>query len=178
LGAGSYCTVWGTYDIERKQMFALKIYNEEDTDDALHEQEVLDKIKKFNIPNSVLYLDSFKYEYSDDTYIIQIIELCGYSLHYIIKLFVDDLVTDNKLLSEVKDSGTNNNNNNNNNKFSPGLIGSTSTSSSKTKTKKEKEKEKKQKQKLQKQQQEEQQQKQRQRASFSTDNLFSSLVNM
>jgi len=100
LGAGSYCTVWGTYDIERKQMFALKIYNEEDTDDALHEQEVLDKIKKFNIPNSVLYLDSFKYEYSDDTYIIQIIELCGYSLHYVIKLFVDDLVTDNKLLSD------------------------------------------------------------------------------
>jgi serine/threonine protein kinase len=90
LGSGSYCTVWGIYDVETKNMFALKIYNEEDTDDAMNETKVLDKIKHFNIPYSVNYLDTFKYDYEEDTYIMQIIELCGYSLHYIMKLFRDD----------------------------------------------------------------------------------------
>ncbi len=90
LGSGSYCTVWGIYDIETKNMFALKIYNEEDTDDAMNENKVLDKIKTFKIPFSVNYLETFEHEYEGDIYIMQVIELCGYSLHYIMKLFKDD----------------------------------------------------------------------------------------
>ena len=27
LGQGSYCTVWNTYDIESKNLYAFKIYN-------------------------------------------------------------------------------------------------------------------------------------------------------
>ena len=44
LGSGSYCTVWGIYDVETKNMFALKIYNEEDTDDAMNETNILNEI--------------------------------------------------------------------------------------------------------------------------------------
>jgi serine/threonine-protein kinase SRPK3 len=97
LGSGSYCTVWGIYDVDTKNMFALKIYNEEDTDDAMNETNVLDQIKKFNVPYSVNYLESFEYDYEEDKYIMQIIELCGYSLDYIMKLFKDDF-KENKIL--------------------------------------------------------------------------------
>lgn len=97
LGSGSYCTVWGIYDVETRNMFALKIYNEEDTDDAINETDVLNKIKYFNVTYSVNYLESFEYDYEGDTYIMQIIELCGYSLHYIIKLFINDF-KENKIL--------------------------------------------------------------------------------
>jgi len=99
LGSGSYCTVWGLYDIESKKMFALKIYNEEDTDDAMNETNVLNEIKKLNVPNSVNYLESFEYDYEGDTYIMQIIELCGYSLHYIMKIFRDDFKENNTMYS-------------------------------------------------------------------------------
>lgn len=87
IGKGSYCTVWATYDINLKKIFALKIYNEEDTDDAQNEIQVLNKIKCFNLSNVILYNEYFKYEYGDDEYVMQIIDLCGYSLNYIIKLF-------------------------------------------------------------------------------------------
>ncbi len=100
LGSGSYCTVWAIYDIETKNMFALKIYNEEDTDDAMNETKVLDKIKYFNVPFSVNYLDTFEYDYEGDTYIMQIIELCGYSLHYIMKLFNNDFKEKKEIYSK------------------------------------------------------------------------------
>jgi len=100
LGSGSYCTVWGIYDVDTRNMSALKIYNEEDTDDATNETKVLDKIKYFNVPHSVNYLESFEYDYEEDTYIMQIIELCGYSLHYIMKLFKDDFKQNNDLYSK------------------------------------------------------------------------------
>jgi serine/threonine-protein kinase SRPK3 len=100
LGSGSYCTVWGIYDVENKNIFALKIYNEEDTDDAVNETHVLNKIKHFNVPYSVNYLETFEYDYEEDIYIMQIIELCGYSLHYIMKLFSDDFKQDKYLYSK------------------------------------------------------------------------------
>ena len=100
LGSGSYCTVWGIYDVESKNMFALKIYNEEDTDDAINETNVLDQIKRFNVPYSVNYLETFEHEFEEDTYIMQIIELCGYSLHYIMKLFKDEFKQNNDLYSK------------------------------------------------------------------------------
>jgi serine/threonine protein kinase len=86
IGKGSYCTVWAAYNMELKKIFALKIYNEEDTEDAQNEIQVLNKIKKLNLSNVILYNDSFNYEYGDDTYIMQVIDLCGYSLNYIIAI--------------------------------------------------------------------------------------------
>jgi len=99
LGKGSYCTVWNVYDIDTKILYALKIYNEEDTDDALHEISVMNEIKKLNIPNVLLFKSSFEYidKDSDDTYIMQLYDLCGYSLYYIIKLLRDDFTTDMNL---------------------------------------------------------------------------------
>jgi serine/threonine protein kinase len=100
LGSGSYCTVWSVYDIETNNMYALKIYNEEDTEDALYEIEVLDIIKTLNLPNSITYIETFKYSYLDDTFVMQIIELCGYSLNYIIKLFGNDFKNDKELYTK------------------------------------------------------------------------------
>jgi serine/threonine-protein kinase SRPK3 len=97
IGKGSYCTVWAAYNMELKKIFALKIYNEEDTEDAQNEIQVLNKIKKLNLSNVILYNDSFNYEYGDDTYIMQVIDLCGYSLNYIIKLFKETFIYDSVL---------------------------------------------------------------------------------
>ena len=100
LGSGSYCTVWGIYDVETRKMFALKIYNEEDTDDAMNETNILNQIKKFNVPYSVNYLESFEHDYEEDTYIMQIIELCGYSLHYVMKLFKNEFKENQNMYSK------------------------------------------------------------------------------
>lgn len=100
LGSGSYCSVWSVYDIDTKNMYALKIYNEEDTDDALYEIEVLDIIKKLKLPNSITYIESFKYSYNNDIFIMQIIELCGYTLHNIIKLFENDFKNNKELYTK------------------------------------------------------------------------------
>jgi len=95
IGKGSYCTVWSVYDINLKKILALKIYNEEDIDDAQNEIEVLNKIKEFNLPNVILFNESFNYNFGNDKYIMQTMDLCGYSLNYIIKLFKQDLTSDN-----------------------------------------------------------------------------------
>lgn len=97
IGKGSYCSVWLVYDINIKKIFALKIYNEEDIEDAQNEIEVLNKIKEFNLPDVILFNESFNYDYGDDIYVMQIIDLCGYSLNFIIKLFKQDLLSDNVL---------------------------------------------------------------------------------
>lgn len=97
IGKGSYCTVWSVYDINLKKIFALKIYNEEDIEDAQNELKVLKKIKELNLPNIILYDESFNYDYGDDTYVMQVMDLCGYSLNFIIKLFKEDLLSNNIL---------------------------------------------------------------------------------
>lgn len=97
IGKGSYCTVWSVYDISLQKLFALKIYNEEDTEDAKNEIEVLKVISSFNLSDVVLYNDSFTFDYGDDVYVMQIIELCGYSLNYIIKLFKVNLNLNSQL---------------------------------------------------------------------------------
>lgn len=94
IGKGSYCTVWSVYDINLKKIFALKIYNEEDIEDAQNEIEVLNKIKELNLPYIILYNDTFNYDYGDDIYVMQVMDLCGYSLNFIIKLFKEDLSSD------------------------------------------------------------------------------------
>ena len=42
LGSGSYCSVWNVYDIINKRYIAFKIYNTEDTDDAIEEKKIMD----------------------------------------------------------------------------------------------------------------------------------------
>ncbi len=100
IGKGSYCTVWTTYDINSKKIFALKIYNEDDMEDAENEIKVLDIIKSFNLENVILYNNSFNYELGDDVYIMQVINLCGYSLNFILKLFKDDFLINSDLYNK------------------------------------------------------------------------------
>lgn len=97
LGKGSYCSVWNIYDIDTKNIYAMKIYNIDDTDDGKNEKKILDLIKSFNISNVILYNKSFEYEYDDDTYFIMTMEQCGYSLNDIKKLFRDIIKTDKEI---------------------------------------------------------------------------------
>ena len=94
IGKGSYCSVWTVYDINMQELVALKIYNEEVTTDALNEIQVLDIMKTFNLPNVIMHNDTFNFNYGDDIYVMHTMDLCGYSLNHIIKLFKNDFITD------------------------------------------------------------------------------------
>lgn len=91
IGSGSYCTVWNVYDIENKKYVAFKIYNNDDTEDAINEKKIMDDIRKLKIKNIVLYEKSFLYKYEDNEYIIDIMPQYGYSLNDIRKLLRDNL---------------------------------------------------------------------------------------
>jgi serine/threonine protein kinase len=91
IGSGSYCTVWNVYDIENKKYIAFKIYNNDDTEDAINEKKIMDEIRKLNIKNIVIYEKSFLYKYEDDEYIIDIMPQYGYSLNDIRKLLRENL---------------------------------------------------------------------------------------
>jgi len=97
LGKGSYCSVWNIYDIDTRNIYALKIYNIEDTDDGKNEKIILDHVKSFNIPNIILYNKTFEYEYDNETYFMIIMDQCGYSLNEIRKLFRDIIKIDKKI---------------------------------------------------------------------------------
>ncbi len=104
IGSGSYCSVWNAYDIDTQNIYALKIYKEDDTEHAEIEVNIMNTIKKFNMTNCVLYLHSFNYEYQDEdsdhdgtVFSMQITELCGYSLYEINKIF-RDIFPENKVL--------------------------------------------------------------------------------
>ena len=94
LGQGSYCSVWSTYDIETRKLIALKIYNIDDTEDGLHEKNVLDELKKIKLPYSILYDKMIEFEFDEDDYIAFTMENCGYSLNEIRKIFKDIIRTD------------------------------------------------------------------------------------
>jgi len=93
LGHGSYCSVWNTYDIDTRQLIALKIYNIDDSDDGINEKKVMDDLKKLNLKNSILYNKFIEFEYNDDKYISFTMDNCGYSLNEIRKLFRDTIRT-------------------------------------------------------------------------------------
>lgn len=97
IGKGSYCTVWTTYDINLKKIFALKIYNQDDTEDAENEIKVLNIIISFNLENIILYNNNFNYTLDENVYIMQVINLHGYSLNFILKLFKDDFNLNSEL---------------------------------------------------------------------------------
>jgi serine/threonine protein kinase len=120
LGHGSYCTVWSGYDIDTKNLIALKIYNIDDTEDGKNEKILLDKIKNFNLPNVVLYNKCFDYTLIDkdknneedieEQYFIMVMDHCGYSLNEIKKLFRDIIKTNKEInlnyilfINKVKD---------------------------------------------------------------------------
>jgi serine/threonine protein kinase len=104
LGKGSYCSVWLAYDKKINKMIALKIYNREDYKRAKREIKIFDEIKNKNIDNVITYIDKFVHEdnefdsynedsnsenssYSTNRFLCVTMELCGYSLNDIIKIF-------------------------------------------------------------------------------------------
>ena len=103
IGSGSYCTVWNVYDIENKKYIAFKIYNNDDTEDAIHEKKIMDEVRKLNINNIVLYEKSFVYKYEDTDYIIDIMPQYGYSLNDIRKLMRDNINLNNDSDKKIYD---------------------------------------------------------------------------
>jgi serine/threonine protein kinase len=86
IGVGSYCSVWLVFNMKNLKYYALKIYNRTDYDDAIDEINKFNKLK--HIDNLVLYIETFLYK--DETYdkfMCGVMELSGYSIYDIIKLF-------------------------------------------------------------------------------------------
>ena len=96
LGSGSYCSVWNTYDIETRKLYAIKIYNIDDIDDGMNEKNIMDEIKKLNIlnlSNVILYDKVIEFEFDEDDYFALLMDNCGYSLNDIRKLFREPIKT-------------------------------------------------------------------------------------
>jgi serine/threonine-protein kinase SRPK3 len=102
LGKGSYCSVWLAYNYIDNNFIALKVYNRCDYKRGKKELLVFDKLKSKKICNIVTYNKSFDFEHDDyddeqsigsgkssSVFLCVEMELCGYSLYDIIKLFRD-----------------------------------------------------------------------------------------
>ena len=107
LGKGSYCSVWLSYDLKINKMIALKIYNREDYRRAKREIKNFDDIKSRSITNVITYKDKFIYEDEDydsndegsnsessefttNKFLCVTMDLCGYSLNDVIKIFKNE----------------------------------------------------------------------------------------
>jgi serine/threonine protein kinase len=100
LGKGSYCSVWLAYNYIDNNFFALKVYNRCDYKRGKKELLVFDKLKSNKICNIVTYNKYFNFEHDDydeehsigsgkssSIFLCVEMELCGYSLYDIMKLF-------------------------------------------------------------------------------------------
>ena len=72
LGYGSFSSVWMGYDIEKKNLIAIKIINPEDMKEGILEIEIFEKIKKLDTTYLLTMLDYFKvkaihYKYYEDS---------------------------------------------------------------------------------------------------------------
>ena len=103
LGKGSYCSVWLAYNYIDNNFIALKVYNRCDYKRGKKELLVFDKLKSKKICNIVTYNKSFDFEHEDyddeqsigsgksnSIFLCISMELCGYSLYDIVKLFRDN----------------------------------------------------------------------------------------
>jgi len=95
LGKGSYCSVWLSYNFIDNYFLALKIYNRSDFERGRNELKVFDDLKCKKIKNIILYNKCFNFTHDDyddeETNIFLCVEmdLCGYSIYDIIKIFKD-----------------------------------------------------------------------------------------
>ena len=100
LGKGSYCSVWLAYNYIDNNFIALKVYNRCDYKRGKKELLVFDKLKSKKICNIVTYNNQFDFEHEDyddeqsigsgksgSVFLCVSMDLCGYSLYDIVKLF-------------------------------------------------------------------------------------------
>lgn len=103
LGKGSYCSVWLAYNYIDNNFIALKVYNRCDYKRGKKELLVFDKLKSKKINNIVTYNKCFDFTHDDyddehstdsgtgiSVFLCVEMELCGYSLYDIVKLFRDN----------------------------------------------------------------------------------------
>jgi serine/threonine-protein kinase SRPK3 len=121
LGKGSYCSVWLAYNYVSNCFNAIKIYNRCDYNRGKKEIKVFDNLKSKKISNIITYNSLFDYinedydDYDDldenesngsdaggNTFLCVEMDLAGYSIYDIIKLFRDtDLKPPSKYYFEV-----------------------------------------------------------------------------
>jgi serine/threonine protein kinase len=111
LGKGSYCSVWLSYNFIDKYFLALKVYNRSDFERGRNELKVFDELKSKKINNIILYNKYFNFTHDDyddnddnddndnnhnsnkNIFLCVEMELCGYSIYDVIKLFKDSDLT-------------------------------------------------------------------------------------
>lgn len=87
LGAGSFCSVWLSYNAENDSYCAIKIINSDDYDYGIEEQYILEKLRDMKIPNTIKLLDSFETTRDDNVHVCLVLNYVGYTLSNIL----DDL---------------------------------------------------------------------------------------
>lgn len=90
LGVGAYACVWMCYSVNKKELFALKIFKLVEKNVAKREMELYEKINKMGIKHTIKLHNSF--EYDDKIYLV--LDLMAGSLYDLIKHgSTDDNVT-------------------------------------------------------------------------------------
>ncbi len=127
LGKGSYCSVWLAYNYISSNFNAIKVYNRCDYNRGKKEIKVFDNLKSKKITNIITYNCVFDYindDYDDmdeldenesngsdaggNTFLCVEMDLAGYSIYDIIKLFRDtELRPPTKYFYEVANNSIN-----------------------------------------------------------------------
>jgi len=84
IGKGNFGTVFLSYNRNKKHLYALKIFEEENEDNYLHETKLLNKLK--NINNVIHIIDNFKF---NNLFII-VEELMMCSLDYLLNTYYNN----------------------------------------------------------------------------------------
>lgn len=75
IGAGSFASIWLSYDIKNKKYCAIKLFAEDKDDDAEFEIETFKQIKKVNSIYFINMKEHFEYESDDETHKCIVLEL-------------------------------------------------------------------------------------------------------
>lgn len=106
LGHGAFASVWLTFDIINKKLFAVKIHNINDYDYGVKEYLLYKKFNDLNIPHILNPIDTFDIniqENSNEKHYCIVMELMGCSLYTIIKDAYNKITTEfiNKILIQL-----------------------------------------------------------------------------
>ena len=91
LGSGAYATVWLVYNINDLKYYAMKISNCDDYKVCSKETNIYNMIKGFKCDYLMTTINTFDFDFDDNLYHCQVMELMGNCLYDYIKLYEFDL---------------------------------------------------------------------------------------
>lgn len=101
LGHGSYASVWLTYNINNKKMYAIKVHNSYDYDYGIKEYELYKSFNKLNIPHILNPVEQIDMMHDDNKHYCIVMELMGCSLYDLINIGALDLNKIKKILVQI-----------------------------------------------------------------------------